>query len=65
MDDIYTNVLALEVLCLGIIEGAKAYFEKSKFKKDESIKDRVEFWVENYVRPAIENAIEYIFEEED
>ena len=67
MNDIYTNTdSALDVLCLKIIEGAKQYYEENPPKHGgATIREHVEFWVENYLRPAIEDAIDTTFEDED
>ena len=62
MNDIMTSTLALDMLCLDIIEAATEYFEKSPPKSgNKSPRERVEFWVENYLTPAIENAIDDTF----
>ena len=64
MNDIMTNMLALDCFCCDIIEMAKEHFEKNPPKKgNKTPRERVEYWVENFLTPAIENAIDDTFDD--
>ena len=64
--NIYNNFLCLEVFCLDIIEGAKEWQQRHPARREgDTLRDQVEFWVENSLRPAIECALDDIFDEEE
>ena len=64
MNNIMTNMLDLDIFCADIIEMAKEHYEKNPSKSgNKTPRERVEYWVENYLTPAIEYAIENTFEE--
>ena len=65
-ETIFDNYMELEIFCNDIVERAKAYFEQNpKRLGDMSVRDGVEFWIENELAPALDNAVDEHFLEDD
>jgi len=62
MNEIMTNPIALDVMCLDIVETARDYYKANlPGRGDDTLRELVEFWVENFLTPALECAIDDVF----
>jgi len=62
--NIYNDTLRLDVLCFDIIEGARDYYAELPPNSLMTRREQVEHWVENWLHPALECAIDDTFEED-
>ena len=63
---IFNNSLELYCLCLDLVEQAKTFYEQNpKRCGNSSVRERIEFFLENDLTPAFENAIDETFESEE
>ena len=64
-DNIFTNALRLEIFCADLIEDCRDHYEANPPKSSRTLRDNVEFWVEEFLIPSLEQAIEETFENEE